>query len=74
MNNTGKLEYWQDEWVPSFKYRCYLSWLKLPSIPKALKVILLHGMLNPPEASNGNSGTWHRYIQLFPWIKEFYVE
>ena len=74
MKIVGKIAYSLDQWVPSFKYRCYLSWLKLPSIPKALKVILLHGMLNPPEASNGNSGTWHRYIQLFPWIKEFYVE
>jgi len=71
MNIIGKLEYWQDEWVASFKYRCYPSWLKLPSIPTVLKVILLHGILNPPEAITENSETWYQYIQLSPWIKDY---
>ena len=59
---------------PSFKYRCYPSWLKLPSIPKVLKIILLHGMPNSPEAITGNSGMWYRHIQLSPWIKGYWVE
>jgi hypothetical protein len=28
IHRLGKLEYWQDEWVPSFKYRCCPSWIK----------------------------------------------
>jgi len=71
MNIIGKLEYWQDEWMSSFKYRCHPSWLKLQSLPKVLKVILLPIMLSPPEAITGNSGTWYYYIQLSPWIREF---
>jgi hypothetical protein len=74
MNIIGKLEYWQDEWVPSFKYRCYPSWIKswceAPSAHEGAKVILFHGLHNPREAITGNSGTWYRHIQLSPWIKE----
>ena len=68
MNIIGKLLYWLDEWMLSFKYCCYLSWLKLSSIPK----ILLQSMIpSLPEAITGNSGTWYRHIQLSTWIKEY---
>ena len=75
MNIIGQLEYWQDEWVPSFKYRCSPSWIKswceAPSTHEAAKVISFHGLHNPREAITGNSGTWYRHIQLSPWIKEY---
>ena len=75
MNIIGKLEYWQDEWVLSFKYRCSPSWIKswceAPFSHEGAKVILFHGLHNPREAITGNSGMWYRYIQLSPWIKEY---
>lgn len=78
MYNLGKLKYWPDEWVPSFKYRCCPSWAKswfeAPSIPEGAKIILFHGLPNPPEAIIGKSGKWYRHIQPSPWIKEFWVE
>jgi hypothetical protein len=78
MHKLGKLKYWPDEWVPSFKYRCCPSWIKswfeAPSIPKGAKIILFHGLPNPPEAIIGKSGKWYRHIQPSPWIKEFWVE
>ena len=74
MHKLGKLEYWQDTWVPSFKYCCCPSWLKswfqAPSIPKGAKIIIFHGLPNPPEAINGISGKWYRHIQPAPWIAE----
>ena len=78
MFKLGKLEYWPDKWVPSFKYRCCPSWIKswfeAPSIPKGARVILFHGLPNPPEAIKGVSGKWYRHIQPSPWIKEYWVE
>ena len=71
MNIIGKPLYWLDEWILSFRYCCYNSWVKLPSITKVTKVILSHGTPNSREANTGNSGAWYRYIQLSPWIKEY---
>jgi len=78
MHKLGMLKYWPDEWVPSFKYRCCPSWIKswfkAPSIPKHAKVVLFHGLPNPPEAIIGKSGKWYRHIQPSPWIKEHWIE
>lgn len=74
MHRLGKLDFWDDSWVPSFKYRCCPSWLKswqqAPSIPKGAKIIIFHGLPNPPEAILGISGKWYRHIQPSPWISE----
>ena len=76
IHKLGKLEYWPDEWVPSFKYRCCPSWLKswlqAPFIPDGAKIILFHGLPNPPEAIKGVSGKWYRHIQPAPWIKDYW--
>ncbi len=78
ISKLGKLEYWPEEWVPSFKYRCCPSWIRSwfesPSIPVGAKVILFHGLPNPPEAITGDSGKWYRHIQPSPWIKDYWVE
>jgi len=78
IHKLGKLEYWPDQWVPSFKYRCCPSWLKswfqAPFIPDSAKIIIFHGLPNPPEAIKGISGKWYRHIQPAPWIKEHWIE
>ena len=78
MDRLGKLEFWPDEWVPSFKYRCAPSWIKswfqAPSVPEHAKVILFHGLPNPPEAIRGISGKWYRHIQPSPWIEDYWRE
>jgi len=78
MHKLGILEYWPDEWVPSFKYRCCPSWIKswfkAPSIPKGAKIILFHGLPNPPEAIKGYSGKWYRHIKPSPWISNYWAE
>lgn len=78
IHKIGKLQFWQDSWVPSFKYRCAPSWIKswfeAPSIPKDAKIILFHGLPNPPEAIKGISGKWYRHIQPSPWIEEYWHE
>lgn len=78
MHKLGKLRFWKDAWVPSFKYRCAPSWIRswfeAPSIPDKAKIILFHGLPNPPEAIKGISGKWYRHIQPSPWIEEHWCE
>ncbi|SMN11902.1 PMID: 11481431 [uncultured Candidatus Thioglobus sp.] len=78
IHQLGKLQYWQDKWVPSFKYRCCPSWLKswfqAPYIPQGAKIIIFHGLPNPPEAIKGISGKWYRHIQPSPWIAQHWQE
>jgi len=78
MNKLHKMQFWPKEWVPSFKYHCAPSWIRswfeAPTIPKKAKIILFHGLPNPPEAIKGISGKWYRHIQPSPWIKEYWHE
>ena len=77
LDKLGKLEFWNESCVPSFKYNCCPSWIKswvlAPSIPKGARVILFHGLPNPPEAIIGRSGKWYRHIQPSPWIKDYWT-
>ena len=78
MNKLGKMQFWPIAWVPSFKYHCAPSWINswvtAPSIPKDTKIILFHGLPNPPEAIKGVSGKWYRHIQPSPWIEKYWSE
>jgi len=78
IHKLGALKFWNDAWVPSFKYRCAPSWIRswfeAPSIPKNAKIILFHGLPNPPEAIKGISGKWYRHIQPSPWIEKYWCE
>ena len=77
IDKLGKLKYWPDEWVPSFKYKCCPSWIRswfeAPSIPRGARIILFHGLPNPPEAIIGRSGKWYRHIKPSPWIKDYWM-
>ncbi len=76
MHKLGKMQFWEESWVPSFKYHCVppfpLSLIKAPSIPDGAKIILFHGLPNPPEAIKGISGKWYRYIKPSPWIEKYW--
>jgi len=76
IEKLGKLKFWPDEWVPSFKYKCCPSWIKSwfisPSIPNGARIILFHGLPNPPEAIIGRSGKWYRHIKPSPWIRDYW--
>ena len=78
MHQLGKMKFWEDSWVPSFKYHCVppfpISLFRAPSIPNGAKIILFHGLPNPPEAINGISGKWYRYIKPSPWILNYWRE
>ncbi len=64
--------------MPSFKYHCVPKFpynlIKTPSIPLNAKIILFHGLPNPPDAIKGKSGKWYRYIKPTPWIEDYWQE
>jgi hypothetical protein len=78
LHRQGKLAYWPDDWCRSFKYHCIPRWptnlWRTPRIPAGARVIVFHGVVNPPDALAGRSnGNWRRPLPT-PWIAEHWRE
>jgi hypothetical protein len=78
LHKQGKLQYWPKEWCASFKYHSIatfpLNYFVAPSIPKGARIIVFHGVVNPPDALAGRSmGNWRRALAT-PWIAEHWRE
>ncbi len=77
MNEKNALEFWPDNWCPSFKYHCLpqfpQNFWKEPVIPKGAKIILFHGKPEPEEAASGISGKWYRYFRPARWINKHWT-
>jgi hypothetical protein len=72
MHEQGKLSYWPDAWCASWKYHCVPRWplnlVRAPSIPQGSRILVFHGVINPPDALAGRSmGNWRR-AKPAPWI------
>ena len=76
INDNCKLQYWDKEWCPSFKYDCVsrfpLAVWKKPIIPKGAKIIIFHGEINPHKAIKGGRGKWYRYVRAAPWVGDYW--
>lgn len=76
INDKGKLQYWNKEWCPSFKYDCIsrfpLAVWKKPTIPEGAKIIIFHGEINPHKAIKGGKGKWYRYVRPAPWVADYW--
>ena len=74
LSAQGKVGYWPETWCRSFKRHCVhwfpLSLFRDPSIPDDARVIVFHGMPNPPDALVGRSGKWYRWVRPTRWIAE----
>ena len=76
--DQGKLKYWPQAWCASYKYhaipRFPLNYLRAPSIPKGCRIVVFHGVMNPPDALVGRSnGNW-RHAKASPWIADHWKE
>ena len=74
----GKLTYWDRGWCASYKYHCLAHWpanyWRDPRIPAGARVLIFHGVMNPPDALAGRSnGNW-RYARPANWIAEHWRE
>lgn len=78
MQQQGKLTYWPKAWCASWKYHCVprfpFNYWRTPSIPPGARIIIFHGVMNPPDALAGRSnGNWRR-AKPATWIAEHWHE
>jgi hypothetical protein len=78
LHQQGVLDYWPKEWCASWKYHCVPSWplslMRVPSIPAGARILVFHGVINPPDALTGHSPhAWRRPLPA-PWIAEHWHE
>lgn len=78
LHAQGKLSYWPGDWCVSWKYHCIpdfpLNYFRTPSIPKGARILIFHGVMNPPDALAGRrNGNW-RFARPAPWIAEHWTE
>ena len=74
LNKQGKLHYWPTPWCASWKYHCIprfpRNYWQDPEIPLEARILVFHGVMNPPDAILGKSnGNW-RQARPAPWISE----
>lgn len=78
MHRQGKLQYWPAEWCASFKYHCIPrfpgNFFAAPKIPAGARIVVFHGVMNPPDALVGRAnGNW-RMPRPATWIAEHWRE
>ncbi len=78
MHEQGKLSYWPAPWCASWKYHCIprfpTNLWREPCIPEGARILIFHGVMNPPDALAGRrNGNW-RYAKPAPWIAEHWCE
>jgi len=78
LNRQGLLAYWPRPWCASFKYHAIapfpLNYFRAPAIPPGTRIVVFHGVMNPPDALAGRSnGNWRRALAT-PWIAEHWRE
>ena len=78
LHKQGKLAYWPAEWCASWKYHCIprfpTNYWREPFIPQGARILIFHGVMNPPDALAGRSqGNW-RHAKPAPWIAEHWRE
>lgn len=74
----GVLTYWDQSWCASYKYHCIPTWpsnyWRTPVIPEGARIVIFHGVVNPPDALAGHSaGNW-RHARPARWIAEHWHE
>nr|WP_246480359.1 glycosyltransferase [Inhella gelatinilytica] len=78
LNQHGKLQYWNPQWCASWKYHCIPRWpsnlWSPPRIPTGARILIFHGVMNPPDALAGRSnGNWRR-AKPAAWIADHWHE
>ncbi|HEY6134423.1 MAG TPA: glycosyltransferase [Rubrivivax sp.] len=78
LHKQGRLAYWPAAWCASWKYHCVprfpLNYFSAPAVPAGARILIFHGVVNPPDALAGrNNGNW-RAAKPAPWIAEHWHE
>ena len=78
VHRQGKIGYWPAAWCRSYKYHCVPRWplnhFRAPAIPAGARILIFHGVVNPPDALVGErNSNWRRMLPA-PWIAEHWAE
>jgi hypothetical protein len=78
LHRQGQLAYWPDTWCASWKYHCIphfpANYWSAPVIPKGARILIFHGVMNPPDALEGcSNGNWRR-AKPARWIADHWCE
>jgi hypothetical protein len=78
LHKQGKLAYWPAEWCASWKYHCLprfpSNYWREPFIPKGARILIFHGVINPPDALAGRSThPWRRALPAL-WLADHWRE
>jgi hypothetical protein len=73
----GKVNWWPEEWVRSYKWNCRpffpLNYVKTPRLPDGCRILVFHGRPDPDEALRGFRGRKpHHYLRPAPWIADYW--
>lgn len=78
MHQQGRLGYWPSAWCASYKYHCIPAWplnyVLAPRIPPGARILIFHGVINPPDALEGRSTHPWRRPRPAPWIADHWRE
>jgi hypothetical protein len=74
LHQQDQLGYWPAEWCASWKYHCVarfpLNFFRAPAVPRGARILVFHGVVNPPDAIAGRSmGNWRRTLPAH-WIAD----
>jgi len=77
MHRQGRLAYWPAQWCASWKYHCVPFWptnhWRAPFVPAGARILIFHGVINPPDALEGRSThAWRRALPA-PWIADHWT-
>lgn len=78
LHKQGMLDYWPKDWCVSFKYHCIPRWpinyWREPAVPAGARIVVFHGVVNPPDALAGRSnGNWRKALPA-PWVADHWSE
>lgn len=72
----GRIVWWPDAWVRSFKRHCLpggiRNWFTRPRFTPEASIIVFHGTPNPPDAIVGRSGKRFKFIRPAPWVLDYW--
>ena len=74
VHRQGLLTYWPKEWCVSYKHSCLppfpLNYIRTPALPAGGRIVIFHGLPNPPDAIVGGGHGLLRRYRPAPWVAE----
>ena len=71
-----EITFWPPQWCQSFKHHClpkgFRKYIQEPILPEGCKIVVFHGLPNPPQAIEGGffEKSLRKYSRPAPWLKK----